>query len=286
MTTDNKICRAGTGPFPIFGLALLILANSGCLTSREFQNPFRRQPPCVLSPDATVTDVVNHVNNNINRVHAWKSTDVSIRASGTPIALSASVSVESARHFRLLVNSLGGQEADFGSNDDIFWFWMKRNDPRVFTCRHDEIHVAQQRIDIPFRPDWLMEVLGVVPLVESEFTLQPDLSDSGIVTLVSQTVTTGQEPVRRVVLVDKCRGHVVGHILYDASNQLIAKAELAGHQLDPASQAILPRHIRVEWPRAQLSMQLSMRTVSVNPQRIPQQMWQPPHNVQTVDIAR
>lgn len=256
-----------------------------------FQNPFRRPVPCVLSSDPTLTEVVDHLNSNIGLVHGWRSTDVSIQAAqggGMSVRLSALIAVEQTRRFRLSARSPFGNEADLGSNDKQFWFWMKRNDPhRVYTVRHDEIQLAQNRINIPFQPDWLMEVLGVIPIVASEFELHPDLTDSGVLTLVSERVSPTGQPVRRVILVDKCRGHIVAHSLYDASNELIAKADLSRYEPDAASGATLAHRVQLNWPQAGLQMTMNMGRIEVNPVAVSEQTWQPNmSHIQHVDLAR
>jgi hypothetical protein len=268
-----------------------LLVSPGCTQSRMFQNPFRREAACVLSPDPSLPEVVAHLNNNISRVQAWRSTDVSIRtlANGMPVTLSASIAVQQTRNFRLLARSPFGEEAVLGSNDERFWFWMNRNDPHaLFTVRHDEISLAQQRVNIPFQPDWLLEVLGVIPIIPTEIELQPDLTDSGVLSLVSERTSPSGQPVRRVILVDKCHGHTVAHSLYDASNQLIAKAELGNYQLDPATGAMLPHRISLEWPQAGLGMTMSVGSLEVNPLVMPAQFWEVPRtpNIQPVDLAR
>jgi len=287
----NESCLAK----PILCLLVLTVSLScgpGCSPTRMFQNPFRPPVPCVLSPDPSLTEVVNHINDNIGLIHGWRSTDVSIQAAqggGMSVRLSAVIAVEQTRRFRLSARSPFGNEADFGSNDERFWFFMKRLDAHhVYTVAHNEMHMVQDRLQIPFEPDWLMEVLGVIPIIGAEFELHPDLTDSGVLSLVSERVSPNGEPVRRVILVDKCRGHVVAHSLYDASNQLIAKAELSRYEPDSTSGAMLPHRIGLEWPQAGLKMTMNLGGIEVNPVAVSEQTWQPfrTPTIQHVDLAR
>ena len=53
---------------------------------------------------------------------------------------------------------MGSSELDVGSNDELFWFWIKRNKPRaLFYCRHDQFGSSNARQMIPVDPGWLAE---------------------------------------------------------------------------------------------------------------------------------
>ncbi|MGH7127554.1 MAG: hypothetical protein ACREIV_03230, partial [Planctomycetaceae bacterium] len=119
-------------------------------------------------------ELIARLNTNITKVYSWRSTNVDIHARGPlglPVKLDAQIAVEAPRNFRLRARSFAGDEADFGSNSERFWFWIRHTRPkRVFTARHEEADRAIARLPIPLRPDWLMEVLGVVPIDPNRYT--------------------------------------------------------------------------------------------------------------------
>jgi len=257
-------------------LAWLLAALLGALPGCSFTFPFSRQQDFgpALSHNAPLAEIVGRVNDNIARTHSWRSTDVQISGRDLPIKLGAVVAVEHPRNFRLTARSLTSEEADFGSNDEWFWFWMKRSEPRcVFQARHEQMGQTEQLRMIPFQPDWLMEVLGVVPLNEDELSLQPDASSRHEASLISERLSPSGQVVRRVVRVDTQYGLVLQHSLFDERGALIAKANLGNHQRDKETGVVLPHLIQLEWPRARLSMTMEVGRIVVNPDSIPSQTW-------------
>jgi hypothetical protein len=226
-------------------------------------------------------DLVRHLNANIARVNSWRCTSAKItsRERGlTPMSLSAVISVEGDRNFRLTANNpLGGREVDLGSNSERFWFWSPRSETKhVYTARHDQLAQAQEYFPIPFQPDWLMEVLGVIPIDETEVTLEPPEPGARVGTLVANRVSPQGEPVKKLTVVDLCHGLVLEHWLLDQRGRLIAKATLRDHRPDPATGVVLPRQIDLDWPQARLGLALTFGPLEVNPTRLPPQTWTMP----------
>lgn len=230
-----------------------------------------------LPADAPKSEIVQRVNDNISKVSSWRSDNVRIssRMPMMRIKIDAKIAVESPKNFRLMANSIRGDEADFGCNHELFWFWSRDSEPKcVFYARHDQMAGSEQLRQLPFQPDWLMEVLGVVPLNEEELTLQVESSSRHEASLISERLLPSGQAVKRVILVDTQYGRVLQHSLYDDSGRLIAKAKLSRHDRDPASGAILPRVIDIEWPQANnLSMTMEIGKLAVNPSSVPSQMF-------------
>src|SRR5687768_3600058 len=104
---------------------------------RQVSAPTQR----VLPVSPTLEQVVNVVNQNGLQVRSLSSNQVSISMPGAPVDLNSStLAAERVRKFRLRAgNRFTGQEADIGSNDELFWIWVKRNqEPSIFFCRHDQ----------------------------------------------------------------------------------------------------------------------------------------------------
>lgn len=260
-----------------FLAASLLTCVTGCPSLSQWRrqkDEFASRNNCPLKDATTPTDYVDYLNTNVDRVQSWRADRVQIRANNFP--LTAVVAVERAHHLRIQVNSALGQEVDFGSNDDIFWFWAKRNDPpNLMYARHDEMAEVQRRFPLPFEPVWLMEVLGVSPMDASDMTLER--SPDGRSCSMSTTRLSPQGiPVKRVLTVDACHGLVLEHGLYDPHGRRIAQAQLRNHFRDEKTGAILPRKINIEWPPAEMSLAMTLDKVEVNPPSIPEQIWQPP----------
>ncbi len=266
-------------------LILLVFASSsGCWVVTQFRNKFGSKPECVLGPDISKSELIHHLNQNISPLVAWKSSDVRIHTKtpgGIPLRISADMAVESPRNFRLIAKSIAGKEADIGSNDERFWFWLKRGqEKRVITVKHEDLSKAQQRMQMPFQPDWIMEAFGVIPIDESNITIENDPSGVGILQLISkQKLPTGQ-PVRRIIEVDTCRGYILAQSLYAENGNLIAKATLNNYKRDKESGLMMPHEIFLNWPQNKMQMKLVIGEIEVNPEDISKDVWTPPNTRQ------
>jgi hypothetical protein len=243
------------------------LLPSGCNSLIGQRNQYGPPPA-----GASKTDIFRHLNGNISKIYAWRSTKMTIEMSGMPIRLTGQLAVESPRNFRMLVRSPIGNEADFGSNPERFWFWVRQSDQRhVFTCRHNDMGRAVRKLPLPFQPDWLIEVMGVIPLDESQFTVDNTDARTYTVTMSSEQISPSGEPVKRILLVDAQHGVVLGHSLFDARGQLIAKAALKNYRYHPQAKVNFAHTIDVDWPQA--GMKLTLRIgpdVEINPSGLPE----------------
>jgi hypothetical protein len=273
-------------------LAVAALALPGC----HYSFPFLRQNQFgpALPHDATQAEIIGRVNENIAKIHSWRSDNVHI-SGGTmmPIRVGAQIAVEAPRNFRLNAGTTFGEEADFGSNDEQFWFWVKRSEmPYVFLASHEQMGQSEILRQIPFQPDWLMEVLGVVPLKEEEFTLSFDDTAERTARLKSERLSPSGQPVQRVIRVDTRYGLIREQSLYDSSGRLIAKAYLNDHRRDAETGVILPRLVQIEWPQPKphpmLKLNIEIGDIEVNPSHMPSQMWEVPekNGFQTVDLGK
>lgn len=282
----------------IASLCLLVVA--GCSASFPFtRNEFGKPLP----QDAGTEEVVKRLNRNIEGVQSWQSYDVSISGPTLPIHLSGRIFVERPRNFRLFARVLDFDEADFGSNNDVFWFWIKGArypDGKNYVClaHHEDIeHSPTWSQEIPFQPDWLMEVLSVVPIDPQQVKFRHGESRN-IGYLESERLSPAGRPVKKVIRVDMGRSVILAHHLYDASGNLIAKAVLDHHkrvqpkdarQQDPSKFPIMPHHIALEWPQARLQINLDIRYIEANPSSIQPGFWEVPNKepmYPTRDIVR
>ncbi|MGD9858235.1 MAG: hypothetical protein AB7U20_25115, partial [Planctomycetaceae bacterium] len=248
---------------------------------------FSQRAPCVLPPDAGKEQIVQHVNRNIQGaaptsqgLASWDSSNVrlSLASNGPSMAVPAFIAVEAPRNFRLRVSMpLHGELADMGSNAQEFWFWAKYSPhPNVITASHDDLLLAQQRLSLPFHPDWLMEVLGVIPIDPESVTLRRPDQQAQIIELVSEHIAPNGAPLQKVIRIDSCHGIIREHALYDSRGVLIASARLGDHKIDEATGLVMPRVIRLDWPQMQQQITMRFNDMRVNPPSIPPAVWQVP----------
>ncbi|MBM79745.1 MAG: hypothetical protein CMJ78_04015 [Planctomycetaceae bacterium] len=267
-------------------MAVVACSGSGCKVMCHWmpQASFC-QPTCVLPPEASLSQVITHLNTNIAAVNSWQSTDMSIRArqKGLPVWLSGNIAVASPRNFRLSAGILGQDAVEIGSNDNQLWFSSRETQGKVLTVGHDDISRVQHRLPIPFQPDWIIAALGVIPLNEREYEMTRT-GDGNEIRLVAHGVTPAGETVQRLIVVDACRGVIMAHALYNGKGNLIAKATFGDHQLDVATGVVLPHRISLDWPEADVNLAMKLGVIEINPEILPN--WSIPSNQEVINLSQ
>jgi len=226
--------------------------------------------------------LVAHLNENVRQLTGWRATGAEVSSRGAnalPMSLKAMLSVEAPRNFRLVVNGpVGGSEFDLGSNEEECWVWVKRQ-PRkqVLTCRLDSLDRARRHFPIPFEPDWIMEVLGVMPFDTDRLSIEelpPSTDGKPRVQLVGTHITPSGAEWKKTALIDSCHGLVLEHSVHDENERLVARAVLGGHARKRmptdnrwynASGPIMPATVQINWPDAQMDMTIVLNEVDINP---------------------
>jgi hypothetical protein len=207
--------------------------------------------------------------------------------------LSAQVACEPPRRFRLRAQTaVTGSELDIGSNDDLFWLWIRRHQPPMMLhCRHDQYEQSSARRLLPIRADWMPELLGLVnfrtedrhegpfPLPDGRLEIRSRISQA-------QGATDGE--LLKSTILDGTTGLVVEQHLFTASGERLASCRTTKHRVDPQSGAALPRFVEVSWPASGIEFQLELAAISTNmPSSDPGQLWQMPayEGYAPVDLA-
>ncbi|MDZ7617140.1 MAG: hypothetical protein U1E05_09060 [Patescibacteria group bacterium] len=245
----------------LVALGLFPLCGASC---HNMMRPFGQPTVRVLAPTATLEQVVDVVNRNSAGIHAFSSTEASISSPGMP-TLRANLAFSRPQRFRLRAQTaMTGAEVDLGSNDELFWFWIRRSEPpAVYYCRHAQFATSAARQSIPIEPGWLVEALGVV-----EF--DPSLPHQGPYPLpgdrfeVRTVRETPQGPMTKSTVIDAARGWVVEQHLYNAAGQRVASAVAEQHRRDPLTNLVMPRVVNIESPLAQFSMRVNLGNVQIN----------------------
>jgi hypothetical protein len=236
------------------------LGGAGCAGSPYYKSP----PAPAVPPTPTLQQIIQVVNANSLRIESLSTSDATLNGPGFP-ALRANVAFERPRRFRLRAETaIAGPELDLGSNDELFWFWVRRSfPPALFYCRYGQFETSPVRHALPIRPEWLIEALGI-----NEF--DPNLPHQGPIPLsdgryeVRTVRETSDGPTTKVTVVDGMRGLVVEQHVYDAQGRLVASSVISRHRRDPLSGLYVPQVVDIHSASAQFSMRLDLGTVHVN----------------------
>lgn len=258
----------------LIGSGLFAIGGASCPQMlQRYTNPL----PRVLPPSPTIEQVIEVVNRNSSQINSFSTNQASISGSGFP-SLGASIAFERPRRLRIRAGTgLTGTEFDLGSNDELFWFWLHRNQPQaVYFCRHNQLQNVMARGAIPFEPSWLVEALGVVefdPALPHQLIPQPNDR------LRIDTIrNTPEGPVTKITILDGSQGWVLEQHIFDTRRRLLASSVASNHRRDPLSGLVMPRNVQINCPPAQLTMHIDLNNVEIN--RIsgdPASLWSMPN---------
>jgi len=270
----------------LLGAALLV-SNAGCHLW-PMRKPAQHNAPIAFQTTPTLEEITAHVNNNSNKVQQLRAESARISVSGFP-TLQANLALERPKRFRLQgqLTQLTGSEMDIGSNDELFWLWVKRQPPpTIYFARRDQFARSPARAMLPIEPDWLINALGMVtfdPADQHEGPYQRGENQWEIRTRLSGD----HQGMTKSTLVDGSYGWVTAQHVYDAKGQLIASARASDHRQYVEGIA-LPATVDVSLPPANFKFQLTVPRYVINqPVGDPQRLWSMPREpgVAVVDIA-
>jgi hypothetical protein len=170
--------------------------------------------------------------------------------------------------------ALMGSEIDLGSNEDIFWIWIRRNQPpALYYCRHDQYAASPARRTLGIDPNWLIEAAGVTEI-------DPNLPHQGPTPLsggryeIRLQVPSPDGPTTKILIIDGTRSLVLEQHEFDAQGQLIASAVNRSHRRDPRSGLVLPRVVEITAPRLMdKPMRLDLGNVEINASSVETAAW-------------
>lgn len=251
-------------------LLLVVFCGSGATCSRGLRNPFAQLgPPApeVLLTGSTLDQVIAAVNQNASRVVSYQTNNASISVPGMPgiPLLRGNIAAMQPGKVRLQASTaLTGPEVDMGANDELFWFWVKRNEPpALYFSRHDQFAGSAAQQVMPIEPQWLLDALGMMQLSPNDRHEGPFPHGDNAYEIRSIIQTrTGQ--VSKSTIIDARRAWVLEQHVYDASGTLVASSRARNHRYYPEVGVSLPQDIELRVPAAQLSLSIDVGTVKIN----------------------
>lgn len=268
-------------------LLLGCLLAPGCKLVSPMSWSNQQRSPVVFPQRPTADEMVRAINSNAAPIRQLDTDNASISTPGFP-PLRANLALERPRKFRLR-GQLLGPEVDVGSNDELFWMWIKHNaEPGIYYARHDDYATSPTRRMLPIDPSWLVEALGVIQL-DPLATFQGPTA-AGPERLELRTRVPGpQGDVTRVFVVHEKYGWVLEQRVLDDRGQLLASAVSSQHQYYPDVGVSLAQKVELSVPAAEMAVTLNVRNYRINGLgQSPTLLWTMPtmDGVPLVDISR
>lgn len=263
-TDYRRLAAARRSRRILHSAAFVVLFTAGCMGLTGSRNAPPQVGP-VTSQMATPADLIAYLNRTSAKVEAIESADLAldIKGAGGEGGVSGTLYCQKPRYFRMRAKALGRAEADFGSNEREFWYWIARdNPPYVYHCDYTDLARGGVRLPFPFQPDWVMECLGMATITAPAENFRVDQRGE-FLELTERTVSLSGQPITKVTTLrgGEARGdtpQVIAHRLFDARNQLIAQATVQSVRREPAGGSIIPTMLKIEWPAQKMELQLKL----------------------------
>lgn len=251
------------------------LVSSGGASCPRVAQPFADTPTPVVGPAPTLEELARVVNENSSKVRAMNASEAKISIPGHPFlpSVQASLQWERNRHFRLVgETAISGPEFDLGSNDELFWVWMKQSpQPSILYCRHQDFAGTELARVFPVDPQWLIDACGLPLIDPTRQHFGPYLLDTapgenvryGLYTVIE----TPRGPVTKTIVIDGVTGLVVQQSMIEsaaAGGQAFAVALAEDFQRDALTGAFTPRKIQLQWPRQQFGLEIDLGAAKTN----------------------
>lgn len=270
MNTAKIKNRNFSRQLPSLLLVLIVFCGSGATCNRAFRNPFGQVgPPApeVLIGGSSLDQVIAAVNQNASRIASYQTNNASITVPGMPgiPLLRGNIAAQQPGRVRLQASTaLTGPEVDLGANDELFWFWVKRNEPpALYFSRHDQFANSAAKQIMPIEPQWLLDALGMMQFSPNDQHQGPFSYGNDAVEIKS-IIQTRSGPMSRITIIDARRAWVLEQHVYDATGTLVASTRASDYRYHPGVGVSLPQDVELRVPAAQLSLSIDVGTVQIN----------------------
>ncbi len=239
--------------------------------------------PRPLSERTLVDKFVAEHNKNADRIQSLEAKPtIGVYGRVMKARADGRLALERPRNFKLELSSARGRkEADLGSNDEEFWFWVSNDKEKsIYWCNYADLNSSA--LAITYQPDWIIEALGLKPITPEE-AAKIKLVDGevrGTTALVFPTTRNGNETFTKMIVIENQTRRIKQNRIYAGnvqsplagSRNLVAQAEVgnyADYDVGSTDNAdgqtcYLPESVKLEWKRDQLTLDVLMQEVKVN----------------------
>ncbi|MGL4595094.1 MAG: hypothetical protein ACRCUY_10230 [Thermoguttaceae bacterium] len=228
---------------------LLLFCFCGCESWRNaFKTNTVKAPPLLTSQTPTLAELTAAINQNSMSIRSLNSENATILVPGVSWPVRVRLAFERPKRLRIHggATTLSGQEIDFGSNDTLFWLWVRRlPEKEIYFCRHDQFAQSPMRAVMPIEPDWVIEALGIIEFKPDEFHEGPFPAEDGNWAIITRRQTPAGQFIKRTV-VDGKMGWILRQEVFSPQNELLAQAISSDHVYDPVTGVRFARRVEVQ----------------------------------------
>ena len=211
-------------------------------------------PHTLFRPNAETkaSDLVAYLNENARKVPGLycKTVYIDAKQGSQAFGLDAQMACERPRNFRMKAKVAGAEMADFGSNQDEFWYWIGKSDPPyVFHGNYEEMKTSNRvQLPIPFQPDLVIAALGIGELdPNAKYDVR---SYKDTLELIEPTTSIQGKPIFKVTVFNRgavtaTKPQVLAYLLKDEKGNDIAIARVVSTEVNRDTRAVLPKSIHL-----------------------------------------
>ena len=252
---------------PLLFLVALLFASTGCESTKNLFKPKNSKAPSILpaTTELTLEQILTAINRNGMAIRNMTTEDATLKVPDMLIPLRSSITFERPKRLRIRggITSLSGQEFDFGSNDTLFWFWVRRDSKETWYCRHDQFVVSPVRHVIPIEPDWILEALGIIEFRADEQHEGPFPVDGDKIQIVTRRQTSTGLFTKKTTI-DAKTGWILRQEMYSPQNVLTALAVSSDHRYDKATGVLYAKRVEVQCQGTEGSLTIDLGNPTFN----------------------
>jgi len=243
---------------------------------KEPETTLPTPPPVSPINPPVIPPVITALNFKNEKIRSLVASDMEIKywQNGRRFRLSGRLYFEKKRHFRMVVDSIVGQELDLGSNDTHFWYWSKRDvEPGLHYAAHSDFH--KTRLKTPFNPMLMQASLGLEIIDVSNAKITED--DQRILVTNTHRSATGQT-ILYTTFISKKTQLIDGFVVTSQEGKKLVTCEIRAHNGDT------PTEILYIWYEENKTMQLKLGRTKLN-EKISDSIWRMPNYGPKINIA-
>ncbi len=249
-------------------LFVLIFTATGCESMKNIFKPKSGPVQSILPPTSnpTLEQLTTAINRNSMAIRNMTTDDATLTVPGVLWPVKSNIVFESPKRLRIRggVSSLSGQELDFGSNDTLFWLWVRRLESKeMYYCRHDQFATCPVRQMVPIEPDWVLEALGMVEFKANEQHEGPFPVEGGNFLIVTRRQTAAGQFTKKTTI-DGKTGLILRQEMYSPQNVLTALAISSDHRYDKPTGIRYAKRVEVQCQGAEGSLTIDLGNPTFN----------------------
>lgn len=184
---------------------------------------------------------------------------------------------------------IGGDQLDVGANSQEFWMFVKQSEPKYLYCSLTDFPKVQEKLPVPFEPEWVMQALGMTTYPENKsYRIENSDRDHAYYLSWEDTTASGQKVLKVVEFAGEradsrspqVRRHLILSPKKDGGWETVAIAEIKqvetkelgfDRESGQANYVQIPTQVILEWPTQKMKMELNLGRIKLNEKLTPQE---------------